>query len=421
MVKVLRLENTRLGAYTTQPELVDKIIEFSPEDGTLRVHVLREPSPIPLSAGVVFAQRALSDNTDPVRVRVIHNFPVPDAYSAPFKLYLDITTACPLRCPFCLQAGDGSEAMLPLNTITKVAEELSELGVMYIKIGGGDPFLHPQFPEALALIRSAGCFITISTNSVTLTHAIADLLAENSVQVSVSIEGLEETNNDLRGVGHFKMAMRALEILKSAGAKTLLRVTLLRQNLAEIPALVEIAHARGVRIKFAYCRPAGRAVTNQAPIGPADRDNYMRAIRYLNQPAVLTQVLLDEGMMAQQPAEIVDKLFRGRMCGAANRSMHINAHGKISPCVFLGPVFSQGTIYQDGSLADFWRGKVGTKFRAVRSIRQPEQCDGCERICKNECIANRFYFWGDFAKQDPNCLRFVSPYNPADQRLREEE
>ena len=161
---------------------------------------------------------------------------------------------------------------------------------------------------------------------------------------------------------------------------------------------------RGVKIKFSYCRPAGRAVYNQTILSPQDSPNYLRVLEYLNDPEVLPHVLMDEGMMFGQPVGVTQKLLRGRMCGAANRSMHINANGKVSPCIFFGPNFSFGKIYQDGTIKDFWRGKIGNKFQTARAIRQPRECDSCNRLCKNECPSNRFYFWGNYDQQDPNCL-----------------
>jgi MoaA/NifB/PqqE/SkfB family radical SAM enzyme len=145
-------------------------------------------------------------------------------------------------------------------------------------------------------------------------------------------------------------------------------------------------------------------VHNQTVIGPSNALNYLRALEYLNSPKVLPFVLMDEGMMFDQPLELLPKLLRGRMCGAASRSMHIDANCKVSPCVFFGPAFSFGKIYQDGTIRDFWREKVGNKFQTVRAIRQPRECDSCNRLCKNECPATRLYFWGDYVKQDPNCL-----------------
>lgn len=411
MEKILRLENTRFGFSSILEDEVDKVLEFNSGNGALKVHILKDPCRIPFKSNrektLAPLRKALKDFNFGA-VRIIHNLPVPKAYSTPFKIYLDITLACQLQCPFCLLETKSNEAVsLPLSVIKQIAAEIKELGVMYVKIGGGDPFLHPDFPEILSLLHSTECFVTISTNGVTMTSEISQLLAKANVRVSVSIEGMEETNDGLRGFGHFRKALKALEILKKTGAEVLLRTTLLRQNLNEVPKLVELAKSREVMIKFAYCRPAGRAVRNQMVLGFEDSLAYLRALEYLNDPRVLPYVFMDEGMMFRQPPEILAKLLRGRMCGAANRSMHIDAYGKVSPCIFLGPTFSFGKVYQDGTIRDFWQGKVGNRFQTVREIRQPQECDGCDRICKNECLANRFYFWGSFEKQDPNCLYYT--------------
>lgn len=405
-MKIIRLENTSFGFSSLQKDGVDKLVEFDSDSGELKVHTLKSPQQIPFgSAQPDLIGQLVGQKLHEGSVRIIHNSPVPNAYSAPFKIYLDITLACSLQCSFCLsEAGRGQKASLSVTMIEKFAAENQELGVMYVKIGGGDPFLHPDFETIINLLRSAGCFLTISTNSAVVTPQVVDLLVKARVRTSVSIEGMEAVNDSLRGLGHFRKALNALEIFKKGGVNVLLRTTLLRQNLDDVPELVKLARSRGVKIKFSYCRPAGRAVHNQTMLSSQDSPRYFRVLEYLNSPEVLPHVLMDEGMMFSQPVEVSQKLLRGRMCGAANRSMHIDANGKVSPCVFFGPTFSFGKIYQDGTVRDFWQGKVGNKFQIVRAIRQPRECDNCSRLCKNECPANRFYFWSNYDQQDPNCL-----------------
>jgi|GEM_PF-784141 len=409
-MKTVRLENASFGLSSARIDEVNKVVEFDSENGALNVHVLESPRLISFNSPAEneLVKEILSGNLDQSQIRIIHNLPVSDAYSAPFKIYLDITLNCLSSCPFCL-AGvkPGMAVDLPTDTIRQVAKEAHELGVLYIKVGGGDPSLHPDFFEIISILRSEGLFVTLSTNSTNLNPLMARFLAMNKVRISVSIEGMERVDDSLRGAGHFHKAMAALEMLKEAGADVVFRTTLLRQNLNDIPGLVKLAKSRAVKIKFSYCRSAGRAITSQAMLSDADYPGYLKALEFLNSPEILPHVLMDEGMMFQQPTEISNKLYLGRMCGAANRSMHINALGKISPCVFLGSDFSFGKIYEDGSIIDFWRGNVGNKFKDVRKIQQPHECDNCDRLCKNECPANRLYFHGNFFEQDPNCLNEV--------------
>ena len=411
MNKVLRLENTNFVFGSAEGDYIDKILAFDVLSGDLKVYTTSKPVRIAYSLEqfkvVDLVRSNFGYDGGETGVRIIHNSPIVSAYSAPLKLYVDITSFCSLDCHFCLSNSTEQGIHLPLSIMRRMAIEVKELGISYVKIGGGDPFLHPNFAEVISLFRSAGAFVSISTNSVTVDSESIRILADFGVKVSVSIEGMESTNDSIRGVGHFHKAMRVLDSLRNAGVKVLLRTTLLRQNLKDVPELIDLAKVMGVKIKFSYCRPAGRAVRNNSMLGPQDAKDYLKVLNYLNDPSILPYVVMDEGMMFDQPSNVSSKLLHGRMCGAANRSMHIDVNGKASPCIFLGPDYSFGKIYQDGSIRDFWRGMVGDKFLAVRVIKQPHECDGCDRICKDECPANRLYFSGGFDQQDPNCLREV--------------
>jgi sulfatase maturation enzyme AslB (radical SAM superfamily) len=233
-MRIIRLENTGFGFSSFREDEVDKVLEFDSESGVLKIHVLQSPRQVSFVGGRgtdILIRGIFGQNLSRGTTRVIHNLPVPNAYSTPFKIYLDITLMCSLRCPFCL-SGDGQDAKasLSIDVVKKIAQEIKRLGIMYVKIGGGDPFLHPDFETIIMLLRSAGCFITTSTNSTTVTPRIAKLLARTKVRTSVSLEGLEAVDDDMRGQGHFKKAMNELETLKSAGVDVLLRTTLLRQN-----------------------------------------------------------------------------------------------------------------------------------------------------------------------------------------------
>jgi len=412
MKKIIRLENTGFGFPALDEEEIDKVLDFSPLTGELLVHQLDRGLRIAFGESQdqirKKLQQAISCDFSPKSTVIIHNRPIVGAYSAPFKVYLDINTACQSKCSFCLSAAQKSnDFLLPIAVVEKIASEVSRLGIMYIKIGGGDPFLHPDFKQIVSLLTDAGSFVTVSTNSLTLTRQMADFLAERRVRVSVSLEGLEKTDNELRCPGHFKKAIEAMSLLKSVGAQAIFRTTLLRENLSEVPLLVELAKSIGSKIRFCYCRPIGRAVTNKTVLNYADREAYFKAIAYLNREDVLPHVVMDEGMMFYQPPEIVGKLYRKRMCGAANRSMHINSFGTVSPCIFLGQDYYFGRLYEDATISEFWRGEFGDRFAAVRLIKEPSECQNCKRMCKYECLANRLYTGGSFSCTDPNCLRAV--------------
>ena len=410
-MKTVRLETTKFGHSSLVKEEVEKLLEFDNDSGTLKVHVLEESRFIPFGnyeEEYRLVKEILKRDFLPEEIRIIHNQPVSGAYSAPLKIYLDINTECSLHCPFCLSdSGKGSKSALSLQTIREIAREAKRLGVMYVKIGGGDPLLHPDFFEIVSELRAAGLFISLSVNSVKMNSEIALFLTKQKVRVSVSIDGAQAVNDSLRGENHFAQALEAAEILKQAGANVVLRTTLLKVNLFDIPSLIDLARSMELKLKLSYCRSAGRAVKNQLMLSPADYADYLNVLRLINSQEILPHVSMDEGMMFTHDDEVKAKLFRDCMCGASNRSMHINAKGAVSPCVFLGPQSYFGEILKDGAILDFWNGTIGTNFQTVRNISWPEECESCGRLCKNECPANRLYFFGDFKGQDPNCLNEV--------------
>jgi len=410
-MKTVRLETTEFGQTSFVKEGVNKLLEFDNDTGILRVYVLKESRFVSFGnyeEEICLVKEILKKDFLPEEIKIIHNQPVIGAYSAPFKIYLDINTDCSLSCPFCLSdSGGNSQSRLSLDTIKELAKEANNLGVMYVKVGGGDPLLHPDFFAIITELREAGLFVSLSVNSVKMNSEIALFLAKNKVRVSVSIDGTQETNDFLRGKKHFTKAVKAAETLKEFGADVIFRTTLLKVNLSEIPDLIKVAEKMGLKIKFSYCRSAGRAVKNKLMLTPDDYDSYFRVLQLVNNQEYSPNVLIDEGMMFSHDNEIKAKLFCDCMCGAANRSMHINANGAVSPCVFLGPQFSSGEILKDGNVLDFWNETVGVNFRIIRDITWPEECSNCERLCKNECPANRMYFFGDFIGQDPNCLNEV--------------
>lgn len=402
---LVRLENLT----STDPNRVDRLIKFVPDTGQLSVDVLDQPIECRgLEQRHIVHERLAGWLQPGTPYRLVHNRPVPGAYSAPFKLFLDINMSCQIRCSFCLSdTRNGVEDELPLQRIKELAQEARELGVMYVKLGGGEPTLHSELAGILACLYEAGLYITTSTNSLDIDDRIVDLLKTYEVGVSVSLSGVGRTNDRLmKKRGHFDIAVAVAKRLRDAGVNVRFRTTLLRENMHQLADIVTLAKETGLKAKFSYCRPAGRAVRNNSMLGPGDAPRYLEAIAYLNHPDVLPHVILDEGMTLVQDPAIAQRQGIQDACGAGKRSFHIDAFGNVSPCIFLGEDYTAPTLLRSGTILDYWSGGCRRTFDAARGIAVPSLCKSCSRACKNECPATRLYH-GDAATggQDPNCLR----------------
>jgi len=109
------------------------------------------------------------------------------------RAYVEITNICNLRCSFCpgtvRQGG-----FLSLDAFRTIAERLRQYtGFLYLHVMG-EPLLHPQLPQIIALAGELGYRVCVTTNG-TLLHEAGDVLHHPCIhKVSVSLHSFEGNN-----------------------------------------------------------------------------------------------------------------------------------------------------------------------------------------------------------------------------------
>ena len=78
---------------------------------------------------------------------------------------LKITNYCVFGCEFCYQSSTREGSHAPFSKLKKYINVLSDLKVFEIAIGGGEPTMHPEFPEILEYIRKKGIIANFTTYS----------------------------------------------------------------------------------------------------------------------------------------------------------------------------------------------------------------------------------------------------------------
>jgi MoaA/NifB/PqqE/SkfB family radical SAM enzyme len=94
-------------------------------------------------------------------------------------------------------------------------DALSKIGLLYYSISGGEPTLVRDLPERLAYAANKIPYVHLVTNGSTMTKDLARRLGETGIQeISVSLDGLEEFHNTMRGVENsFEKAWNAIDLL----------------------------------------------------------------------------------------------------------------------------------------------------------------------------------------------------------------
>lgn len=167
-----------------------------------------------------------------------------------------ITERCNWRCKHCYQESYTTPEM-NLEMLGKVLNQYVDLVKKWqipknhatINITGGEPMIREDFFQFLGKIyKLSGYFrLGILSNGSFLTKEnvkILKLLGVSSFQVS--LEGMEKTNDEIRGRGSFKKILKAIEILVWAGIPAKVSVSLSKKNRPEMKKLAETLAPLGV-------------------------------------------------------------------------------------------------------------------------------------------------------------------------------
>lgn len=181
----------------------------------------------------------------------------------------NITRRCNLRCVHCYaQSEDLSyENELTTKDGKKLINDLSSFGVPVILFSGGEPMARRDLPELAAHAVEKGMRAVISTNGTLISKNTADTLKAIGLSyVGISLDGMEEINDQFRGVnGAFKSALKGIENCQSAGIKVGLRFTINKFNAKEIPAIFNLIETMDIpRVCFYHLVYAGRGSTLMA-------------------------------------------------------------------------------------------------------------------------------------------------------------
>ena len=156
----------------------------------------------------------------------------------------NMTRRCNLRCVHCYaQSEDISyENELTHEQSLKMIDDLAAFGVPVLLFSGGEPLVHPRLAEYAEYAVKKGMRAVISTNGTLITAEKAKVLKEIGLSyVGISLDGLEETHDEFRGVkGAFQKAMQGIKNCQAAGIKVGLRFTINKRNVHEIPGIFDL-------------------------------------------------------------------------------------------------------------------------------------------------------------------------------------
>lgn len=280
-----------------------------------------------------------------------------------------ITYRCNARCRMC------GTWRFPTKPSEEFAPELLRKlpdGLGRVNITGGEPLVRRDLSEIVDILAPKTRRLEISTNGYFTDRLVAIARRHPELTIRISIEGLAETNDAVRGIHDgFHRAIRSFNALRDVGVKDLgFAVTIQDDNAHDLLNLYEFVTARGA--EFAQAVPHNSYYFHTDENQIRDVEAVQAAIRGLmeaflrsRKPKEWFRAYLNRGLV--EPVGGAERRFA---CTAATDIFFLDPFGEVYPC--NGWDLSMGNLHES-PFDEIWK---GGRAEAVRS-----QVSDCARRC----------------------------------------
>lgn len=242
-------------------------------------------------------------------------------------LYISVLNSCNLRCQGCWVDVDKPREAISLEELNKIVNEAKARGNVFFGLLGGEPFMHPQLLDLLAL--HPDCYFQIFTNGQLITAKVAQSLRKlGNATVLVSVEGNEQVSDERRGNREvLNRTLRGLRHSLDAGLLTGVATSLCQSNIDDLLTREWLQRLIDMGVHYTWYhtyRPVGPKITESLALRP---EQITQARRFIT------------SMRAEMPIVIVDAYYdhEGKaLCPMATGiSHHIGPTGGIEPCPII--------------------------------------------------------------------------------------
>jgi len=173
------------------------------------------------------------------------------------QVRLDLDTRCNLRCDFCStgHSGNADRGSYPLDELEPMLAALGQDAWSVYLSCAGEPLLHPQFAQAMRLVRQhlRDCDVQMVTNATLLDEARARALLDGGLsRVTFSIDSVRAEHYDsIRVNARWETTRRNIErFLELRGSrrwpKVMVNAILMEENQEEIEEIADFCVERGI-------------------------------------------------------------------------------------------------------------------------------------------------------------------------------
>lgn len=318
-----------------------------------------------------------------------------------FTLQWHLTHACDLHCRHCYDRSN--PRVLRLEQALGVLEDYERFCAKHelkghVCLSGGNPLFYPWFFELYEAVAAGGHRISILGNPIERAELERMVDIKPPAYFQVSLEGLEEHNDHIRGEGFFQRVLEFLPMLEEFDVRSVVMTTLTDGNVDQIIPLSDVLRGRANRFTYNRLSQVGEG----AALGLPNTEEYGRfMIEYLAARRDNPAMGIKDNLFNIYFHELGYPLFggcTGKGCGAAFNFVAVLPNGDVHACrKFPSPL---------GNLLMSSLDEIYSTPEAQRYRRGCTACDGCAIRAKcGGCLAVTAGHGRDpFTEIDPHCF-----------------
>ena len=281
-----------------------------------------------------------------------------------------VTYRCNARCTMCnrYKAPSTPEEEISIETIKKLPQ------MYFTNVTGGEPFIREDLKEIVRELYKKSDRIVISTNGF-FTDKILELCKEfPNVGIRISIEGLEETNNAIRGLEDgFNKGYETLKKLIEMGHPDVgIGMTVQDANAKDLVPLYNLSNETNMEFATASLHNSfyfveAKNIIHDRPMVAQNFENLINEMLNSNSPKKWYRAYFNHGLI-----NYIYGQKRLLPCDMAFDTFFIDPYGDVMPCNGTKDKEVMGNLNEQ-SWDELWNSEQAEKVR--KKVRN------CDRQC----------------------------------------
>jgi MoaA/NifB/PqqE/SkfB family radical SAM enzyme len=274
----------------------------------------------------------------------------PDLHVRPLVAELFLTENCNLRCRSCACWRETTRDELSTDEWKDVIEQLALARILKVNFTGGEPLIRR---DAISLMRHATSVgirhLHLNTNALLLTETtLREVLSAGVRSFNVSVDGPESIHDHIRGrKGAFGITVAHLRDLigkrSEYDLKLRLNFTVMRDNVAVLPQVAELAQELGIRLYLNLATDRTFLFRDAEVSGEAqvEADQLRASLAALERMARSDRRWLPRySDLRYVPKHFSNVLQRELPCAESQLKLMIHSQGQIGGCWAHDPSFN---------------------------------------------------------------------------------